>query len=776
MIRMIKNKETAKYTSITLCIVLLLSFMPMMVLGAKTDDAQKGKIIVSMGDSYSSGEGIEDFYDQNLSLEQKVKSKDWLAHRSKECWSGQLTLPNVDGTMSDHRNSNWYFVASSGATTHHITNEQYKPYYKKNGAFKEPYTNENEITEKGEIISDDAKTQYRDWKLPPQDKIFEQLDKEGKKADYVTLTIGGNDVGFSDIVTKAASPGGFGIGGSSYLNPNGFSDLTDMLLAHIKSDDITNALIKTYKHIHAKSDAKLIVAGYPKLLEQTGKGALFNKYESIVINNAVHIFNLKIHLAVLQSEIDEGCNGVYHFVSVEEGFDGHEAYSDDEYIQRVKIFKQDEDLYDKGFASAYSMHPNEKGANVYRECVQEKLNELERTTSDERDIVLVLDVSGSMAGKPLEETKKASTKFVDTVLKEDASIGIVTYDNSASMVSDFSVDEKSLKTIADNITDGGGTNIESGLVKASEMLSESHAKKKIIVLMSDGEPNEGKIGEELISYADSIKDEGIYIYTLGFFANMGGTKSQAQILMERLASEGCHYEVANADDLVFFFEDIADQINGQKYIYVRIACPVDVSVKHNGETLSSTDKDRKTRTSFGSITFEENTTQYEDSTDNRIKILRLKEGADYDIQIEGNGKGKMNYTIGFMDDKGEYSDLREFKNIKISKRTEIDTVAKRSSSTMLYVDSDGDGKYDLKYKAKANGVGEIVDYTYIWYIMCGVIVLAALLVIYVKVRRWHKKVQESRIKASAKRFCVNCGSVISGDEDFCTNCGKKARK
>src|SRR5699024_10707814 len=114
-----------------------------------------------------------------------------------------------------------------------------------------------------------------------------------------------------------------------------------------------------------------------------------------------------------------------------------------------------------------------------------------------------------------------------------------------------------------------------------------NAKKKIIVLMSDGEPNEGKEGEELIAYADAIKSDDVLIYTLGFFENITGDKAYAQSMMERLASDGCHYEVASAEDLVFFFEDMADQINGQKYIYIRIACPVDVTVTYNGETLCS---------------------------------------------------------------------------------------------------------------------------------------------------------------------------------------------
>ena len=756
-----------------LCMIVFLSAMPTTVMCAKVDDSKSDRIIVSMGDSYSSGEGIDDFYDYNLPFAERIKSEDWLAHRSQNSWGGQLRLPNVDGTMAENRNTNWYFVASSGAETVHITGEQYKYYHKEEGRFYETktvYTNGDELSEDGKtLLTDDAKNMLRPWKIPPQNNIFDRLSNEGKQVDYVTITIGGNDVGFSDIITKAADPRE-----SSYLNPNAFSDLVDMLLKHITSDDITNKLIDTYGKIQNKSGSKIIVAGYPKLLEQTGKGTLFNKYESETINNAVHAFNLKINRAVLTCEINGGSNGIYHFVSVEDGFNGHEAYSDDPYINEVSIFAKEQDIKDSG-ASAYSMHPNKKGAEIYRACVQSKINELERTTSDERDIVLVLDVSGSMSGTPLEETKKASTKFVDRILDEDASIGIVTYDNSANMVSDFSVDKNSLKTVANNIGGGGGTNIEAGLIKAQEMLSISKAKKKIIVLMSDGEPNDGKVGDDLISYANSIKADGTYIYTLGFFQSMGSGKSSAQVLMEQIASEGCHYEVSNADDLVFFFGDIADQINGQKYIYVRIACPVDVTVEHDGEKLCSIKDDENARTSFGSLTFEESTETYEDSSDDRVKILRLKDDFKYDIQIDGNGRGSMDYTIGFMDEKGEYSDLREFKNVKITKRTEIDTVASNTSSTMLKVDSDGDGKYDLKYKAKANSVGEIVDYSYILYISLGILLLICVLVIYIKIKRWKKEriINEIKKKAMKKKFCVHCGNEMSGEKAYCENCGSK---
>ena len=382
----------------------------------------------------------------------------------------------------------------------------------------------------------------------------------------------------------------------------------------------------------------------------------------------------------------------------------------------------------------------EWGAFEQEEEEEEQPQEPERQTSDKRDIVLVLDVSGSMSGDKLEQTKKASVNFINTILQEDASIGIVVYDDSARQVADLSMNATYLTDIANGIGSGGSTNIEDGLVKAVNMLDYSNAEKQIIVLMSDGEPNSGKVGDELVNYAQTIKDSGTYIYTLGFFGNYSG-QSAAQTLMERIASDGCHYEVSDADNLKFFFGDIADTINGQQYIYIRIACPVDVSVTYNGETLNSSVDDLSTRTSFGSLSFEENTERESTDGDDRIKVLRLKADDKYDVQIVGTGTGRMNYTIGFMDENGEYSDFRRFNNVKINRHTVIDTVADYTKNTVLNVDEDGDGKYDLKYKAGENERGKVVDHSVLIYCSVAAVFLIAVFIIIMIIR---KKIQKKK--------------------------------
>ena len=289
---------------------------------------------------------------------------------------------------------------------------------------------------------------------------------------------------------------------------------------------------------------------------------------------------------------------------------------------------------------------------------------------------------------------------------------------------------------------------------ADAMLAESTAKQKIIVLMSDGLPGGGRTGDELIAYADTIKAKEIDIYTLGFFESASG-KSPAQQLMEGIASEGLHYEVSDADSLVFFFDDMADQINGQKYIYIRIACPVDVTVTYNGQTLSSAADTRNTRTDFGTLTFEDNPNSTS-AADSKIKILRLKEENVYDVNIVGVAEGTMDYTIGFMDENGEYSDLRSVEDIPITATTKIDTTAKLASSLVLSIDEDGDGKYDSYHKligpegekkqtARKESAEQSNSMIYVWICIAIVAVLGIGVTVFFIVRQHSKRKHQNSI-------------------------------
>lgn len=321
----------------------------------------------------------------------------------------------------------------------------------------------------------------------------------------------------------------------------------------------------------------------------------------------------------------------------------------------------------------------------------------------ERDVVLVLDRSGSMDGFSLEQTKEAAVKFIDTVFEQDSRVSLITYDEEVDINSRFTRNGERLQEEIYEVSSGGFTNIYDALVSANQLLQGSRAKKKSIVLMTDGLPNcgneeNGSYSEALITYAEELKNQDYYLYTLGFFSSVEtDERAEAQNMLEKMASPGYHYEVESAEDLVFFFDDIASQISGKQYVYIKIACPVNVKVTSKGETLSSEEQEENTRTTFGSLTYEET------DGDDPSKILRLDMERDYDVQLQGYDDGEMTYTVNYPDSSGEYRDVRAFPGISVSNGMRAYSSSGKSDTSYLKVDSDGDGKYETTYETESNG-------------------------------------------------------------------------
>lgn len=320
-------------------------------------------IVVSLGDSYSSGESITPFYGQEKEWSERVKDYDWLAHRSTKSWPSLLEIPEIKGTMSNYRvefgntstaNVQWYFGAVSGAETKHFKNEkQKKDYFRNIGSFSTPW-----------YLSGTEE-------LPKQLDIFNNINGD---VDYVTLTIGGNDVGFADVVTTCAV-------NCVYLHFGATAKLEDQLNDTWTGFSTIRANIKqVYKDIKeaAGAQAKIIVAGYPQLLDPKGKGVVINKEEASLVNINVSRFNDEIESIV--NECKRSGMNIY-FVDVEEEFNkdgGHLAYSNSPWINKIIFSKREQDLSDMGIGSAYSVHPNKQGAQAYARCVNAKIVELER--------------------------------------------------------------------------------------------------------------------------------------------------------------------------------------------------------------------------------------------------------------------------------------------------------------------------------------------------------------------------------------------------------------
>lgn len=118
------------------------------------------------------------------------------------------------------------------------------------------------------------------------------------------------------------------------------------------------------------------------------------------------------------------------------------------------------------------------------------------------DIVLVIDKSGSMDGQRLSDAKSAASTLIDALDQNsaiDARYNIVAFSGSSSYsnnliqrstsASGWTALAASAKTSVNNISAGGGTNYEAGLLRAQEQLGSARAgAAKIVVFLTDGLP------------------------------------------------------------------------------------------------------------------------------------------------------------------------------------------------------------------------------------------------------------------------------------------------
>lgn len=140
------------------------------------------------------------------------------------------------------------------------------------------------------------------------------------------------------------------------------------------------------------------------------------------------------------------------------------------------------------------------------------------------DIVMAIDVSGSMLAKDLkpnrmEALKKVAADFVEE--RPNDRIGLVLYASEAytktPVTSDKAVVLENIKEIKyDNVLQDG-TGIGMGLSTAVNRLKDSKAKSKVIILLTDGVNNAGFIEPE--TAADIAKQYGIKVYTIGIGTN-----------------------------------------------------------------------------------------------------------------------------------------------------------------------------------------------------------------------------------------------------------------
>ncbi len=135
------------------------------------------------------------------------------------------------------------------------------------------------------------------------------------------------------------------------------------------------------------------------------------------------------------------------------------------------------------------------------------------------DIVMALDISGSMLAKDfkpnrLEASKEVAQDFIDN--RPNDRIGLVVFSGESFTQCPLTTDHAVIKNLFAGIRTGmvkDGTAIGNGLATAVTRVKDSKAKSKVVILLTDGVNNQGAVAP--LTAAEIAKVFGIRVYTIG---------------------------------------------------------------------------------------------------------------------------------------------------------------------------------------------------------------------------------------------------------------------
>jgi Ca-activated chloride channel homolog len=189
-------------------------------------------------------------------------------------------------------------------------------------------------------------------------------------------------------------------------------------------------------------------------------------------------------------------------------------------------------------------------------------NDIEITEGQGIDIVLCIDVSGSMLAQDFKPDRMGAAKNValDFIERRKGDrIGLVVFSGESFAMCPLTTDKAVLRTQIQNIQNGiltDGTAIGSGLASSVDRLKGSTSKSKVIILLTDGENTGGLIDPQTAK--ELAKTFAIRVYTIGV-----GTKGMAPTPYQTPLGVQMVNEKVSIDEVLL--QQIAKETNGQYY-------------------------------------------------------------------------------------------------------------------------------------------------------------------------------------------------------------------
>ncbi len=151
------------------------------------------------------------------------------------------------------------------------------------------------------------------------------------------------------------------------------------------------------------------------------------------------------------------------------------------------------------------------------------ISSIMKTDDNYKDLILVIDISGSMEGEKLNKVKSDSIELVESLLSDSNNrVALIVYDSDSEIISEFTNDKDSIVDKINSLSDKGCTNYNAPLKHVDEIMDgyTKESNRDIITLfLTDGYPNEDTPNQ--IGTYELLKNKYPYMAINGIQYEMG---------------------------------------------------------------------------------------------------------------------------------------------------------------------------------------------------------------------------------------------------------------
>jgi tight adherence protein B len=173
--------------------------------------------------------------------------------------------------------------------------------------------------------------------------------------------------------------------------------------------------------------------------------------------------------------------------------------------------------------------------------------------TEDLEVLLLIDTSGSMAGEPIQSARQAALSFIEQ-MPDEVRLGVVGFGSAATVLAPLDLDRTGALSAIDSLDDGGETALYDGVVTALEQFAGNEGRRTV-VLLSDG--GDTVSGTSLEAVTARLVASGVQLHVVELQSPESDSAALEQL---GTAGRGSVVPVSDPAALAGVYEQIAAQL------------------------------------------------------------------------------------------------------------------------------------------------------------------------------------------------------------------------